>query len=158
MAANQENQSEKNKLVPLNPSQVDNYNATGADFPVSGKGSDLIPAGKPHGYAEGKNQLVEAPCGNRNLEDDGDQTPSVWGKGGKTWTVETNRGEGNGAASSVSYMNSVDLVSGMMDGGDPSPIGEVTDMNVHIPAGSGKPPVGIGTRPAAGVIGVNARK
>ena len=137
MAANQENQSEKNKLVPLNPNQVDNYNATGGDFPAPTKGSDLIPAGKPHGYAEGKNELVEAPCGNRNLEDSGDLTPSVWGKGGTTWTVQANKGEGSESATSVSYMNSVDLVSGLMDGGDPSPVGEITDMNVKMPPARG---------------------
>jgi len=133
MAANQDNQSEKNKLVPLNPSQVDNYNATGADFPSTGKGSDLIPAGKPHGYAEGKNELVKAPCGNRNLEDDGDLTPSVWGKGGKAFSVETNRGESNSSAESMSIMNSVNLSTGMMDGGSSTKVGEIVDMNVHIP-------------------------
>jgi hypothetical protein len=133
MAANQDNQSEKNKLVPLNPSQVDNYNATGADFPSTGKGSDLIPSGKPYGYAEGKDKLVDAPEGNRNLEDSGDMTPSVWGKGGKAFTVQTNSGESNSSASSVSYMNSVNLVTGMMDGGSPTKVGEVVDMNVRIP-------------------------
>ncbi len=117
MAANQENQSEKNKLVPLNPNQVDNYNATGGDFPAPTKGSDLIPAGKPHGYA--------------------DLTPSVWGKGGTTWTVQANKGEGSESATSVSYMNSVDLVSGLMDGGDPSPVGEIVDLNVKMPPARG---------------------
>jgi hypothetical protein len=127
---------EHNKLVDQTMTQVDPYRVRGTDFPAADKPAPQVPANYPHGFSQGHNELVEAPCGNRNLEDSGDQTPSVWGKGGKTWTVETNRGEGSEAATSMSYMNSVNLVSGMMDGGSPTPVGEVTDMNVHIPAGN----------------------
>jgi hypothetical protein len=134
MAANPQNQSEKNKLVPLNNDQVDVYNANGRDFPVSGSSSDLIPAGKPVGWAEGQNKLVDAPAGNRNLEDSGDITPSVWGKGGKTWNVKKNSGESNVAAVAASIPNSVNLQTGIMDGGDPTPVKEIQDLNVHIPA------------------------
>lgn len=147
----------KNKLVDQTPTQVDNYYVRGGDFPVSGKGSDLIPAGKPYGFSQGHNELVEAPEGNRNLEDDGDQTPSVWGKGGKAWTVETNRGESNSAASDANIMNGVDFVSGKFTGGDASPVGEVVDMNVHIPAGHGKPSAGVSARTGNAPVGLKNR-
>lgn len=139
---------EKNKLIDQSITQVDNYYIRGDDFPVTGKGSDLIPAGKEHGFAQGHNELVEAPCGNRNLEDSGDQTPSVWGKGGTTWTVETNHGESNSSADSPSFGNSVNFVTGKMDGYEErvSPIGNVADMNVHIPEGKGKPSPGVKTK------------
>lgn len=137
---------EKNQLVSQSVQQVDTYYVRGDEFSVQGSGSDKIPAGKPHGYAEGHNELATAPEGNRNLEDDGDMTPSVWGKGGKTWAVEVNKGEANSSADSVSYVNSVNCVTGQMDGGEKSVIGETSDMNVHIPATQGKVTPGVSTR------------
>jgi len=138
---------EKNALVSQSIQQVDSYYVRGDEFVVGGKGSDVVVTSKPHGWAEGHNELVEAACDNAALESDGDMTPSVWGKGGKAFPVETNRGEGNGPASSMTYMGGVDCVTGMTTGGDPSPVGEVTDMNVHIPAGRGKASPGTGNKP-----------
>ena len=76
-----------------------------SDFPAVG------PSG-PEGEAKGAGQLVqmsEAQESPRSTQDDGDQTPSHWGK--DTWTVGKNT-DGRGTA--VPIKVSVDCVSGQM--------------------------------------------
>ena len=104
-------QDGKNSLVSQTENQTDPGDAKPGDFPAKG--------GMKHGQmAEGANQLSNAPDCPRTLEDggwgaSGVGTPSVWGKGGGHFKVETNKGESSeGSPSKVSVKYSVDLKSG----------------------------------------------
>jgi len=101
----------KNSLIDQSATQVDNYEVKPESFPSGG--------GQKHGaMAEGANQLSNAPCGVRHLEDGGEGsgpgTPSVWGKGGSAFSVEKNKGEGDSAPSKVSISYGVDFSSGQV--------------------------------------------
>ena len=97
----------KNSLIDQSATQVDNYEVKPESFPSGG--------GQKHGaMAEGANRLSKAPCSPSQLEDDGDLTPSVWGKGGKAFSVEKNKGEGDSAPSKMSIKASVDFASGQI--------------------------------------------
>lgn len=102
--------SEQDKLVSESIAQVDPYRVTGKDFPVK------TPAGHEYGFESGKDELVDAPCGVRHLEDGGEGsgygTPSVWGKGGKAFPVGKNGGEGESKPSGMSYGYSINCESG----------------------------------------------
>lgn len=104
----------KDTLVSLTNTQKDPYYVRGSDFPVNLSGKA--------GEASGKDELAsqsDLQVHPRYNESDGGGesgygTPSVWGKGGKAFTVSTNAGEGGGPATSASIGWSVDLKSGQV--------------------------------------------
>jgi len=114
----------KDELVSLGANQTNPYDAKASDF--------KSPGGRKHGEAEGQNALVpqnENQDGPRNAEDDGDMTPSVWGKGGKQFPV----GRADSGSTSVSIPESVDLATGKISGGHKvTRVGEVPDKLVSI--------------------------
>jgi hypothetical protein len=99
---------DKNSLVSL-PGNLENpRNTTASDFPSSG--------GMKAGMAEGKNELTkqsENQEGPRHAEDSGDGTPSVWGKGGKGFSVGQSKSE---TGTAMSGREGVDFVSGKITG------------------------------------------
>ena len=78
-----------------------------SDYPAVG------PSGAA-GEASGAGKLVdltEAQEGPRHTEDDGENTPSNWGVEDKGFSVQKNKGEGDGG-SAIKISCSVDLGSG----------------------------------------------
>lgn len=106
--------AEKDSLVSLSDTQKDPYYVRGKDFPVSLSGKV--------GDASGKDELctlTETQAHPKYNESDGagesgGGTPSVWGKGGKAFSVSVNAGEGGGPATSASIEWGVDLASGQV--------------------------------------------
>jgi hypothetical protein len=127
-------------LVPLGGNLSSPRNARGGDWTVGGKGvAGNEQSGREAGFMEGLNELAKAPCGNRNLEDDGDMTPSVWGKGGKAFPVKTNDGESETSAvskaSDMAFFPGVNLESGaLMPAGAQTRVKETVDYATHIPS------------------------
>lgn len=105
-------------MVTQSIEQVDPYRANPNDFKYTSHPSRDAQSGLPRGTAEGKDKLAEGMCESpRRLEsmDHADLRPSVWGQGGKAFTVETNGGESDeGSPSKVSCSYSVDFSSGQV--------------------------------------------
>ena len=103
----------KDELISQSMEQVDNYKVRPESFPMKGV--------KPVGMAEGKDKLSDAPDCPRTLEDSGwgpsgAGTPSVWGKGGTHFKVETNKGESEeGSPSKVTAPRSVNFETGQIE-------------------------------------------
>lgn len=102
--------NEKDNLVPLSPSQVDPYRVKGSDFPA--------PKGMPKaGEMSGQDELATQSANQvspRAAEGEGDNGPSVWGKGGTEFKVEQNKGEGGQPSTSLSIGCGVDFGSGQI--------------------------------------------
>ncbi len=132
--------AEKDSLVPQGGNLSSPRNARGADWTVGGKGvAGNEQSGREAGFMEGLNELAKAPCGNRNLEDDGDMTPSVWGKGGKAFPVKINDGESETSAvskaSDMAFFPGVDLATGkLMPAHEQTRVKETVDYCTHIPS------------------------
>ena len=93
------------EMVSQSMEQVDNYMVKPESFPAKG--------GLAKGYTENANKIGMGVSSPSYLEDNGDLTPSVWGKGGKAFKVETSKGESDeGSPSKVSIDCSVDLKTG----------------------------------------------
>jgi hypothetical protein len=123
--------SEKNEMVSLNEAQKDPYKAKGSDFSVKNVRSEPFQSGGSKGMAEGKDELVKLSSGQqgpRRTQDEGDLTPSKWGKG------DFSIGKNDEGGSSVSFDDSVDLVSGKIicKGYKPSVVGEVPQCGVKL--------------------------
>ena len=105
------------EMVSQSIEQKDPYRAKASDFPYKSHVSVDAQSGLPHGTAEGKDKLATSMCESpRQLESDGDLTPSVWGKGGKAFKVETNGGESDDSSpSKVSIPHSVNFVTGQVE-------------------------------------------
>lgn len=140
MPAGKNGSADHDELIALGDFQKDPYRTRGTDWTVGGKGvAGNEQSGREAGFSEGMDELATAPCGNRNLEDSGDMTPSVWGKGGKTWTVSQNDGEsgtdGVSKPQGISVMPQVDLLTGkFVNAGPATRVGEIVDVNTHIPS------------------------
>jgi len=114
----------KDELVNIGANQTNPYDAKASDF--------KSPGGKKAGSSEGHNDLLEQGGnqeGPRNAEDDGDMTPSVWGKGGKQFPV----GRANEGSTSVAIPETVGLATGKIGGGHKvTKMDEVPDKLVSI--------------------------
>ena len=106
----------KNKMVDQSIEQVDNYKVKPESFSYKSHASRDAQSGLPHGTAEGKDKMASGICESpANLEDSGDMTPAVWGKGGKAFTVQTSKGESDeGSPSKVSMDCGVDFETGQV--------------------------------------------
>jgi hypothetical protein len=93
-------------LIKLSGNLEDPRNAKASDFPAVG------PLG-PAGEASEQNQLIKQTQnqeGPRHTQDDGENTPSVWGKA-DGFAVQKNKGEGAGQ-STIKCDWSVDFETG----------------------------------------------
>lgn len=84
------------------------------ESPRESKATDWpnVGASGPAGQSSGAGQLIkqtENQCGPRHAEDDGENTPSVWGKV-EGFTVSKNKSQ----STSLSIKGSVDLATGQM--------------------------------------------
>lgn len=138
---NSDSSGEHDKLIPETLEQKDPYRAKGSDFPVKNVMARHGQSGS-HGTAEGMDALAhqsETQCGVRHNEDGGagehgSGTPSEWGKGGKQFTVEVNKGESEEEGKETSIPESVNLMTGYLEGGSRTRVQEVPQYNVKIPS------------------------
>jgi hypothetical protein len=125
-------QGRKNIMVEndkFTKSQMDPYHAEGSDFHVKPVVAGTGQSG-PKGTASGKDELAHASCSPRALESDSLDGPSVWGKGGKAFTVGTCDEGGQ----SVTQVDELDLKTGAIGckGFSATAAGEVPDPHVKI--------------------------
>lgn len=96
-------------LVTLSTNQESPYLAEAKDFKTV-KSPTAGAAHPAHPGDEGLTHQSETQEGPRHNEDDGDRTPSVWGKGGKAFSV----GQSDGGSTTVKIPQSVDLKTGQV--------------------------------------------
>jgi len=132
----------QDELVPLTAPEMDTYRVRGSDFPFTFKTPEDSSGGSQGAGLEQQDKLVpesslqEMP---RHNADDGPGssgagTPSVWGKEGKGFSVEKNKGEGDMAATAVSIAEGVDFIGGQITckGYSKTPKDEVAEATVSI--------------------------
>ena len=121
----------KDQMVDM---PVDQYRVRGSDFPNHG---GTGPGSKPgHDDLTPESSLQKYPRYNAD-DGDGDSgagTPAVWGKEGKGFSVERNKGEASESAKDMSIAESVDLMSGQISakGYKATPNGEVEEAKVSL--------------------------
>jgi hypothetical protein len=109
-------------LVPLTAPEMDTYRVRGDDFPFTFKTPEDSSGGSQGAGLEQQDKL----CPEKELQvyprynaddgagESGAGTPSVWGKEGKGFTVEKNKGEGDEPAKAMTIAEGVDLVTGKL--------------------------------------------
>lgn len=125
--------SENNQLVDQNPNHKDPYRAKASDFSVKSVKAANGQSGGAHGESEGQNMLVKQSEGQvspRDLESEGHDGPSAWGKGGKAFSVSVSS-EGS---TSLDNPCGVDLATGEQTckGYKKTKVSEVIDPKVSI--------------------------
>jgi hypothetical protein len=133
---------DQDQLVPLTAPEMDTYRIKGSDFPFTFKTPEDSSGGSQGAGLDQQDKL----CPEKELQmyprynaddgcgESGAGTPSVWGKEGKGFSVEKNKGEGDEPSKAMMIAEGVDLIGGQITckGYKETPKGEVPEASVSI--------------------------